>query len=127
MQRMEFHRIHFLAIAVAGSLLASTAGAAVPGATVAPAADAGLVMLAQAAAPKGPAAAMPKAAAPAAVSNSLVQAAQRELTYQRYKPGKIDGVMGPATGAAISAFQKAHKMPVTGRLDDATVKALGLR
>ena len=73
--------------------------------------------------PKGPAAATPKAVA----GNSLVQAAQRELTYQRYKPGKMDGMMGPATSAAISAFQKDRKMPVTGRLDDATVKALGLR
>ncbi len=123
MTRSKFDRSHFLAAVTAGVLAASTAVAAVPGAT-ATFAPGGEMLLAQAAVPKGPAAATPKAAPR---SDGLVQAAQRELTYRRYQPGALDGLMGPKTVAALRSFQTAQKIPVTGQLDAVTIKALGLR
>ena len=34
--------------------------------------------------------------------------------------------MGPETVAALKTFQKQHKLKVTGQLDPATAKALGV-
>lgn len=60
-------------------------------------------------------------AAIAAVSESTVRAAQRELGVM------ADGIIGPVTRAAIRRYQRARKLRVTGRLDVATLRALGLR
>jgi len=38
----------------------------------------------------------------------------------------VDGHMGPKTVAALKAFQKQHKLKVTGKMDRATAKALGV-
>jgi hypothetical protein len=38
----------------------------------------------------------------------------------------VDGHMGPKTVAALKAFQKQHNLKVTGKLDRATAKALGV-
>ena len=38
----------------------------------------------------------------------------------------VDGHMGPKTVAALKTFQKQHKLKVTGKLDHATAKALGV-
>ena len=38
----------------------------------------------------------------------------------------VDGHMGPRTVAALKAFQKQHKLKVTGKMDRATAKALGV-
>ena len=38
----------------------------------------------------------------------------------------VDGHMGPKTAAALKAFQKQHKLKVTGKADGATLKALGV-
>jgi peptidoglycan hydrolase-like protein with peptidoglycan-binding domain len=40
--------------------------------------------------------------------------------------GGADGVFGAATAAAVSAFQQAKGLSVTGAVDDATASALGL-
>jgi len=39
---------------------------------------------------------------------------------------KADGFFGPASRKALMDYQKVHKMNVTGRVDAATKKALGL-
>ena len=39
----------------------------------------------------------------------------------------VDGHMGPKTVAALKAFQKQHHLKVTGKLDRATAKALGVQ
>jgi peptidoglycan hydrolase-like protein with peptidoglycan-binding domain len=39
---------------------------------------------------------------------------------------EVDGHMGPKTVAALKAFQKQHHLKVTGKLDSATAKALGV-
>jgi peptidoglycan hydrolase-like protein with peptidoglycan-binding domain len=40
--------------------------------------------------------------------------------------GGVDGDFGAGTSAAIMDFQRAHGLPVTGRVDDATAAKLGL-
>jgi lipoprotein-anchoring transpeptidase ErfK/SrfK len=51
--------------------------------------------------------------------------AQVVLDRQGFGPGVIDGKMGLSTENALKGFQEAHGMPVTGKLDPATQRALG--
>jgi len=46
--------------------------------------------------------------------------AQIALARRRFSCGPIDGVAGAQTLAALKAFQDSQKIPVTGRLDNAT-------
>lgn len=55
-----------------------------------------------------------------------IKKAQETLHSKGYDPGPIDGVMGSKTRQAISAYQKAEKLPVTGHLDEATAGKLGV-
>lgn len=50
-----------------------------------------------------------------------VQAALRKLGYYS---GSVDGLMGPATQAAIRTFQIDHGMSVTGKVDDKLQRAV---
>ena len=52
-----------------------------------------------------------------------VQAALQQMGYYSYA---VDGVLGPATEAAISSYQRDYGLPVTGAIDAATVTSLGL-
>lgn len=58
-------------------------------------------------------------------SNPDVKAAQEALTGAGYKV-KADGQMGKGTKKALKGFQKKNKLKVTGKLDTATKKALGM-
>lgn len=60
-------------------------------------------------------------AASATVSESTIRAAQRKLGVT------ADGVIGPVTRKAIRRYQREQDLKVTGRLDVATLRALGLR
>ena len=51
---------------------------------------------------------------------------QERLRSAGYNPGAVDGVPGPQTIAALRQYQTAQGLPVTGLLDEATRKALGL-
>jgi hypothetical protein len=51
-------------------------------------------------------------------------AVQQELAKLGYYHGPVDGVIGPETQRAIRWFQSVDKIPVTGRIDNATLKAL---
>lgn len=53
-----------------------------------------------------------------------VSGAQGRLSNLGYDPGKIDGILGPKTIAAVKRFQKDEKMDPTGALDAATFAAL---
>src|SRR4051812_8402057 len=61
----------------------------------------------------------PAAALAAPASGGSVVAAQKALGVD------ADGVVGPKTRSAIRRFQRSHGLPVTGRLDKATLQALG--
>ena len=50
--------------------------------------------------------------------------AQVLLDRQRFSPGAIDGKDGENFQKALSAFQQARKLPVSGKLDQATWDAL---
>lgn len=52
--------------------------------------------------------------------------AQIALARKAISSGSVDGVMGSQTRAALSAFQRANALPVTGELDAPTRNALTL-
>jgi len=58
------------------------------------------------------------------VAYLTVREAQAKLTKLGYYDGPIDKIIGKRTVAALSAFQRDNGLPVTGRLDSATMAAL---
>lgn len=52
-----------------------------------------------------------------------VQTELQRLGYYRYA---VDGLMGPATRAAISAFQRDNGLAITSAIDEPTLQTLGL-
>jgi len=55
-----------------------------------------------------------------------IRALQRKLIDAGIDPGEPDGVLGPATRAALRAFQQRAGLPADGYPDAATFRALGL-
>ena len=53
-----------------------------------------------------------------------VASAQQRLKDDGYYSGAVDGVLGPNTVAALRAYQRHHRLSVTGRLDSPTVRSL---
>jgi hypothetical protein len=51
-------------------------------------------------------------------------AVQRALAQLGYYHGPVDGVVGPQTEKAIRWFQSVDRLPVTGEIDSATLRAL---
>lgn len=55
-----------------------------------------------------------------------VLAVQLALAARSYDPGPLDGIYGPLTAAAVRAFQRASRLPVTGQVGAADYRALGV-
>src|ERR1700745_1689784 len=55
---------------------------------------------------------------------SVERAVQEELAELGYYHGPVDGTIGLETQRAIRWFQSVDKIPVTGRIDSATLRAL---
>ena len=53
-----------------------------------------------------------------------VKQIQALLIYLGYDPGQVDGILGPKTEGALSAFQPEYGLPATGQPDDTTCKML---
>jgi hypothetical protein len=53
-----------------------------------------------------------------------VSGVQARLTNLGYRLGRIDGVLGPRTQAALRQFQTDQDLEATGEIDDDTIKAL---
>ncbi|RXJ69471.1 hypothetical protein CS022_23815 [Veronia nyctiphanis] len=60
------------------------------------------------------------------MTRSRIGDIQRALETRGYNPGRIDGVIGKDTMAAVNLFQKDNSLPVDKYLNIATVKALGV-
>jgi photosystem II stability/assembly factor-like uncharacterized protein len=58
--------------------------------------------------------------------NETVRKAQEVLTAGGYRLGEIDGRLGTQTIAGLRRFQSDRHLPVTGRLDDITLAAMGI-
>jgi hypothetical protein len=54
----------------------------------------------------------------------LVMSFQNALNDMGFDAGPVDGILGKKTRIAIELFQHEKKLPVTGRIDMATKKAL---
>ena len=54
-----------------------------------------------------------------------VRQVQQQLSDRGYKPGPIDGIIGPNTRAALQSFKQKEGIRGTD-LDEATLKALGI-
>jgi Putative peptidoglycan binding domain len=52
------------------------------------------------------------------------RAVQAALAWRGYYSGRIDGVMGPETRAAIRSFQSHQGLPVTGQIDSRLINSL---
>jgi len=69
----------------------------------------------------------PLARADGEVQRELLMRAQVQLRRYRYYFGDIDGIPGEMTTRAILDFQWDEELPLSGRLDSPTLRALGLR
>lgn len=58
-------------------------------------------------------------AARVAAASPLISGIQGALSAKGFNPGSIDGRMGPATAQAISAYQQANGLLVTGQPSEA--------
>jgi len=59
-------------------------------------------------------------------SLSVPAQVQQELARDRYYQGPIDGILGPATQAAIAAYQRDNGLRVTGTINSHLLDALDL-
>jgi len=60
------------------------------------------------------------------ISDKKVRLIQKELRTRGFDPGKLDGVYGPQTAAAVTAFQLSKKLLPDGEVGPVTAAALGL-
>jgi peptidoglycan hydrolase-like protein with peptidoglycan-binding domain len=56
----------------------------------------------------------------------LVRRVQERLAQLEFDVGPVDGQLGPRTAAALRQLQIIHGLPVTGRVDNATLAALDI-
>jgi peptidoglycan hydrolase-like protein with peptidoglycan-binding domain len=58
--------------------------------------------------------------------SSLTAAVQRKLKRLGYYTGAVDGELGRGTRAAIRAYQEENDLEVTGQINRALLRSLGL-
>jgi peptidoglycan hydrolase-like protein with peptidoglycan-binding domain len=61
-----------------------------------------------------------------AVSQALVRQVQTSLQQAGTYSGRIDGLWGPETEAAVRSYQQQHNLNATGQLDGDTLASLNL-
>ncbi len=61
------------------------------------------------------------------VANATVSAVQSQLGKLGYYNGAIDGTLGDQTEAALARYQEDNDLSVTGTVDRATLRSLGVR
>ncbi len=60
-------------------------------------------------------------------ASRFVREAQRALRDLGYQPGPLDGVVGRRTKEALTRYQRAERIRVTGRLDSETMVRLDIQ
>ncbi len=55
-----------------------------------------------------------------------VMAMQQRLNKRGFSAGRVDGLWGPDTSAALRSFQQKNSLSATGQLDEGTLRALGI-
>jgi peptidoglycan hydrolase-like protein with peptidoglycan-binding domain len=60
-------------------------------------------------------------------ADDLTLAVQDKLAKLGYYDGRLDGAWGGQTSVAVSRFQSAKKLRVTGELNPATLNSLGIK
>ena len=58
------------------------------------------------------------------LDRDLIRDVQRQLKGLGFDPGAADGNYGTQTAAALRAYQQAYRLPVTGRMDEATLRSV---
>ena len=59
-------------------------------------------------------------------STSLEASVQRALKRTGYYQGAVDGDIGPASRSAIRSYQAENGLAITGRIDNALIRSLGI-
>src|SRR6266540_2447474 len=67
------------------------------------------------------------AASGQSATNATLSAVQSELAKLGYYNGAIDGTLGDQTEAALARYQEDNDLSVTGTVDGATLRSLGVR
>ena len=62
-----------------------------------------------------------------AEAQSVIKTVQRELTRRGYYRGRVDGLWGPRSTAALKKYQQAKDLQATGVMDQQTADKLGLK
>jgi len=60
------------------------------------------------------------------MTRSLVRQVQTSLRSDHLYSGHIDGIWGPKTEHGVSQFQQKNNLPVTGKIDTATLQAMNI-
>src|SRR5262245_37362529 len=58
------------------------------------------------------------------LDREIIREVQRQLKGLGFNPGAIDGNFGEQTAAAVRAYQQAYRLPVTGRLDETSLRSI---
>ena len=58
------------------------------------------------------------------LDRDLIRDVQRQLKGLGFNPGAVDGQYGGQTAAALRAYQQAYRLPVTGRMDETTLRSI---
>ena len=56
----------------------------------------------------------------------MIADVQAELQEQGYYTGEVDGLLGPLTRQALTAYQADHGLYTTAVIDEPTLDAMGL-
>jgi peptidoglycan hydrolase-like protein with peptidoglycan-binding domain len=59
-------------------------------------------------------------------ANGQVRLIQIRLKAAGFDPGRVDGIMGPRTKAALQKYQAARGLADSGKPDEKTLKSLGV-
>jgi peptidoglycan hydrolase-like protein with peptidoglycan-binding domain len=60
------------------------------------------------------------------LTKDQIQLAQERLKAEGFDPGPVNGMLSPQTEAALRRYQEKQGIPVSGALDEATVRELQL-